>query len=175
MFEIGNKEEKRIVIKTNEEDLVFTDPYISRQGFLTFKRNSLKVNEAEYSYEDKVILLHSNKHKYLLRLDEENISILDNLYKVEYDKINSFYKECSKCNINLVVSDNAVDTKEIIENQFNIYYLRVFEYTMNKIFKTKGLNYEALGKFILSKVDFTKYDKLNGYFVIPVRDVLSVL
>lgn len=157
------------------KDLMFANPYISSKGFLTFKVVSLEGITAEYSFEEKMIILNTGSKKFGLKISEENQKLLDEFYLIEFEKVNDYFARSLSGNVNLIISDNNVDTKEVLENSYNPYYVKVFEYTINHYLNTKDLDLTQLGNLILSKIDLSKYE-LNDddgwkYYIVPLTDI----
>lgn len=157
------------------KDIMFANPYISSKGFLTFKVVSLEGITAEYSFEDKMILLNTGSKKFGLKVNEVNQKWLDEFYLVEFEKVNDYFARSLSGNVNLIISDNNVDTKELLGSGYNPYYVKVFEYTLNQYLKTKDLDLVQLGNLILSKVNLSKYELIDDdgwkYYIVPLTDV----
>lgn len=159
-----------------EKDLIFADPYISRKGFLTFKASSTDYITAEYDFEKKVLVLKTSKQKVGVKLEEDQKSWLNDLYSKEFIKVNDFFARGMKGDIELLISNRKnVDTIELIDNCFNPYYIKVFEYVVNNYLDTKDLDYFKLTELLLSKIDLSKYSLIDNdgwkYQLVPLTDI----
>lgn len=157
------------------KDICFINPYISRKGFLTFKDTSIEGVDAEYDYLAKVLILSTKTKKFNLKISQDKIDWLDKFYQDEYEKVNKYYSKSVSNNVELIITDTGVDTKEILESGYNPYYVKVFEFATNKYLGTKDLDYNDLSKHILANIDISKYPLVEDdsweYRIVPLTDI----
>lgn len=166
-----------VLIKTkNGKDLLFEKPYIYRKNILKFSDFSIEDVNAEYDREMEAIVLDTKTKKFKLLISDEDVNWLNNFYDDEYTKANQYFNSLCKNTANLLINKDSVESKELVENRYNPYYFKIFEYQLNHILGTKDLKYDELKKEILNKIDLTKYEEeqdenYSGYKVVPIKDI----
>lgn len=167
---------KVISIKTKQgKGILLSNPYISKKGFIQFKDISVSSIEAEYSFEKKILSLKVKNKEVIIKLSKSDREWLDVFYEEEFKKANDYFIKGLSGDIELIINDNFVDTKELIENGYNPYYIKIFEYFINKYFKTENLDIIKLNKIILERIDLNSYKLTNKdgweYYSVPLTDI----
>lgn len=158
---------------SNGKGVLFQYPYVISKNKLSFNDNTCSCN-CYYDYTDKSFILGTNIH---LNLSDDDKKFLDNLYITLYNKANEFYKQVLKQDVNLLVSEDKknIYTLELLDNSFGKYYLKIFTYATNKVFKTnfkefKEVESNLLGRIVPDKLKQVKND-YGKFFAINIKDL----
>ena len=161
-----------ILIKTkNNKGVLFFNPQIFSNSVLKFENNTCGV-DSYFDINKKKIFLKVNKEILALNLGKEDIEFLTKIHKDELEKAKLFYKNISY----IMVQDNSIFTKELIDTCFNEYYLKLFIYSLRNRFKIKTDSFNEIQKILLNKINLDKYNDIyeedyGKYKLIPLKDI----
>lgn len=160
---------------TNKKGVIFLNPIIDDKSTLIFEDNSIGGN-AYYNVGSNSINIKLSKKYADIAITEEDREILDEIHKVEFQKVIKFKDNLVLNKTELLVKDDLVYTKELLDNGFNAYYTKLFNFIFGKKVKRDFKDFEETQKYILDNVNLSKYkvqtvEEYGEFHIIPIKDI----
>lgn len=151
------------VIKGSKIDVAFFNPILTDKDTLSFGFSSISNISGFYKSNKFIIKIKNSKKTYNVKLKEEDIKVLNDLFNKEKKDAKSYYNRSINGSIELLIIDNWVTTEDILNHNNSPYFQRILRKSVEKFTggEVKDTNEEVFQKEFQKSIGLIRLNHKN--------------
>lgn len=171
----GIKDMDLIKVETiNNKEVLLYNPIIVSNNTMEMLLLSTNISNINIRYENdkkRVVLEDYSKKKWCLKISKEDLDFLEKLFKEKFNKAEKYYNNLKKNKVNFLLfengSDGIITTKELIDNNYESYFMKLTEFYLEN--KKKTSLEKLLEKALKEKDKLEKVDNEYGvHYIVTI-------